>query len=655
MAAAVFGQGRAMALFRCIVAGVGMLAVALSNLGAKAENEAPSLEVTPTSIEGRTLSTSEPIYVLVRLKSGAEELSEISLSSFSNDSITASFEGQDPAGSVAKLSASSEYVWKLRVAPSKDGALAPANRIVNFTAAFHQGKKPQTLHYLFKDLKITPPPDSGAPSLDVEPATIEGRTVSLAEPIEVEVRLKAGDCDLTDIKLSSFSNDGIVSTIVGGAPDSVSRLAANAEHAWRLRLAPAEGGALAPAAISTNVIAAFTEARDEPRQRYLFKDIKISAPPTVTVPVLVDIEIKGSLDALSHERPGRLYVIATNKHSRAVQVAIPQVFGPKFVEFAGPAAGATAAVAYGDAKVFAYDVTATDQVVPGKYPIMVAVSVTAPEGLSGSLVKSQDVEVAVLGESELLTKVGAPSILFLPGLLFLLAWQLLWSVGKPKAERDAYEMTPTSGGFWVVAVTISLVCAFVYPFAILAVLRQNRDYLTGYGLKDFLYLFAMTLGSACVLFVFWLSLRWVAARVRELIAWWTVPATGEVPQETLRKLGWVGASILCKLAHPAAPPANATQRVFILEPWREPAFLWIAPALQVLETDNAPPEALNFLQQVRTGQITSAWTIYGWVKKGLKKGWWTLQWEPVGTLGGPRKDSTNDWPEAAGEQRRLIM
>ena len=157
----------------------------------------------------------------------------------------------------------------------------------------------------------------------------------------------------------------------------------------------------------------------------------------------------------------------TNKYSQGLEVTDIKISTPRFITAA--VAPTRLQIPYGEAGVVAVDVIVAKQIVPGKYPIVVVASLKTANGLSGSVVKSQEIDIGVLGESDLLSKIGAPSMLFLPGVLFLLAWQLLWSIGKTAAERTAYSLPPTVGGFWVVAVAIAFIVARLYPSIALAV------------------------------------------------------------------------------------------------------------------------------------------------------------------------------------------
>ena len=56
------------------------------------------------------------------------------------------------------------------------------------------------------------------PALEVIPAEVTTRTLPKDTPIAVEVRLKAGDAELSGISLSTFSNDGIVAELARETP-----------------------------------------------------------------------------------------------------------------------------------------------------------------------------------------------------------------------------------------------------------------------------------------------------------------------------------------------------------------------------------------------------------------------------------------------------
>src|ERR1700730_4162545 len=76
-----------------------------------------SLTVFPTTADGRIISATDPVDIRASFRAGDEQLSNIVLSAFSNDGITATVDGAEQAAAVPSLLAKGEHVWKLRLVP----------------------------------------------------------------------------------------------------------------------------------------------------------------------------------------------------------------------------------------------------------------------------------------------------------------------------------------------------------------------------------------------------------------------------------------------------------------------------------------------------------------------------------------------------------
>lgn len=492
--------------------------------------------------------------------------------------------------------------------------------------------------------------DKTAAALDLYPTSVDGRTISSNAPAFFFVRVKAGSLPLTDIRLSVFSNDGVAAA-VDGTPSSgsLTSLAADAEHAWKVKVTPVKGVVVAPGALSVHVTVAFQEGKDPVLQRYLFKELKITAPVAPTVPALAEIDFKGTLNALSHERPGQLFVTLTNKHSQTLEVASIEVSTPQFIKATPDKA--TVTLPYGETKVVRVDIKVEEQIVPGKYPIVVTAAVAAPDGLSSTVVKSQDVEINVLGESDILLKLGVPSLLFLPGVLFLLTWQLLWSFGKTAEQRQAYSMTATNTTFWVIAVALSIGAALAYPKIVFTILKDKRDFLVAYGLIDYMYVFGIAIGGATILFVVWLTAKAAVARWKAFMASQHLPTIDDRPEVIVTKLGRLKRSIVLPRARAAGGPA--AELVFVLEPWRDSTSIWIAPPAEMADGPNATAGSRNLMQDIVDGRQSDARSLAPILKEGRNQGWWTIEWQPVGPTIGPRKVLQANWSQLAAD--RLIV
>jgi hypothetical protein len=492
-------------------------------------------------------------------------------------------------------------------------------------------------------------------SLDLSPPSVAGRTVSDDEPVYFLVRLKAGSQDLSDITLSTFSNDGVAATVEPDTPASVAALPANAEQTWKIKVAPAKRGVFSPAALNVQVAVGYREGKDKPLQRYQFQTLSITAPGAVTVTPLAEIEFKGTLEALSHQRPGRLFVAIANKSSEALDVTDIKVSTSSYIKATPDKTQLK--LPYGSAEAVPVSIEVGDQIVPGKYPLVVVATLRTPAGLPGSVVKAQDVDIAVLGEADILSKIGAPSLLFLPGVLFLLTWQLLWSIGKTDDERKAYSLTVTTGGFWVIAVALSLVVArlypwvagYAYPWIAPGATGKRRDYLEAYGFYDYALLFALSIAAATVLHLAWLGIQ----KLQALHAAWVVrrntPAATDQPIDIVRKLARLGQTVLLPRAHPSA--GNANDIVYILDSWRNPPSVWVIPPARLDDGPQADANSRNLADDIQVGRIVEAARLHRLLVVGIESQWWTLQWQATVGISAPRNVAASSWTElpAAGD------
>jgi hypothetical protein len=117
-----------------------------------------------------------------------------------------------------------------------------------------------------------------------------------------------------------------------------------------------------------------------------------------------------------------------------------------------------------------------------------------------TLTTTSEIEVAVLGESIMLTAMGVPSFLLLPGFLALTTVAFLWNRIPSKIRRDKFSLVVSSPDFWLVAISLSVASAFLYP-QITKGMRQQRDYLNGYGLTDVVYVWMGSIVSGLIIFI----------------------------------------------------------------------------------------------------------------------------------------------------------
>jgi hypothetical protein len=130
--------------------------------------------------------------------------------------------------------------------------------------------------------------------------------------------------------------------------------------------------------------------------------------------------------------------------------------------------------------------------IPGRDIVSVPVVVTAPDTITpgtaallmdlrfdrgaGQAVAQADIAVAdqvtlgIPGLSDLKTVLQIPSLLFMPGVLIVLTWALIWNRhGWGAAVADnapKFPLSAPSPEFWVVSITLSLIVAATYPWVV---------------------------------------------------------------------------------------------------------------------------------------------------------------------------------------------
>ncbi|MCP4326892.1 MAG: hypothetical protein GY791_00435 [Alphaproteobacteria bacterium] len=506
-----------------------------------------------------------------------------------------------------------------------------------------------------------------AATLELIPSTIATATAVETEDIGARLRLRApAGATLGDIRLSSFSNDGIAVTVEGGAAAAeLASLAADDEHLWILQLKPTRPLAKAAHVVFEVVMNEHRQGKS-PIRRYLYATLQIDAPPATAVASLVAIEIKGDDTVLSRERPGTIYVVLKNQRARDLQVTEMRWFKPDFVDLwpdradcprdPPPAAAAPRTLAAHGSIVVPVLVCPREQVVPGKYTLLATAHVAADGVTLGALNASQAIEIGVLGESELLNLLGVPSLLLLPGFLLLITWRILQAV-RPSDGAGEFFLKPTEADFWAVAIALSLGFAFAYPWLTWLLLPGGeRNYLISYGLRDLVYVYSAAIVLGILTFGLWRLQAAIRAKLAAAELARTVPVAGDGEVDIVQKLAAAGGAIDLPLAH--LKNTAADQALFILSPWSSAETLWLAPPMRITIKDRFDkPEdqrdAYNALERITTDGDVDAAAAQSILSDGLARGWWNVAWSTVGAVNGPVQKKPDDI-ERLNRRRRLV-
>jgi hypothetical protein len=361
-------------------------------------------------------------------------------------------------------------------------------------------------------------------------------------------------------------------------------------------------------------------------------------------------------------------MVLTNQRDLAVEVTDIRWFGPGFIvlregsadcttENAPPAPATSRSLAPYEQAVLPILVCPEEQIVPGKYNLLASAKVTLDGTVLAALSASQAVEVGVLGESDLLNLLGVPSLLLLPGFLFLITLRILQvTLVAPVA---ATTLKPKEADFWAVAIALSLAFAFLYPWATEHLAPEGRrDYLVAYGLRDLVYVYAAAIVLGCLAFFVWRILVWCASLYRAWQLRRCVPQAGDDPVVILGKLVRAdsGFGLDLPAAHLQGTPA--TQQLLVLSPWSKGDTVWLTPPAELRIKDSFTDReesrrANNVLQRLIAAEDIDAATASRLIEDGKAKQWWSVEWVKVGAVDGPVAKAPDDLEHLHGRGRLL--
>jgi len=515
------------------------------------------------------------------------------------------------------------------------------------------------------------------PVLETVPAQIISN-LSPDAPFTLDVHLKSGAQALSHLTLATFSGDNIAVQLPADQVQ-VPQLAPDSDYAWSLHLTHV-GTLLGAAKLYVRVGFDSAEGRAASSHHLLYASVDIAPPSSISSPTLAKAEVVGGATSVSYGRPAQLLLQLTNQSSRNLRLASVSVFKPAFVGVSLGVAGldqaASAAEADGNQQqldlsalrlgevlpgqtaILPLTVQASSRVVPGQYTVMISAQVATGDLLQSAQV-SHEIDVVVLGESDLLKLIGVPSLLFLPGALCVTTLGLLLSMGLSSDDRKKQLLQPTEPAFWLLAIALSLFAALGYPW-LTGLWGQRRNYLVSYGLQDFTAIFAWAIAAGFLAWVIYLAARWL---VKQGKAWWIrqqVPQPDDQPLAILDKLSKLNLSVTCPQAYPSG--GTAADAVLVLEAWSTDTELWLAPpALLAVTLPREDPNyyvALDEQDKLTDGEVLAAKGVAEEVRAHLparaEGGWWSIEWRAIGAVAKPLKAKPAAWTVLPQRARLLV-
>lgn len=429
-------------------------------------------------------------------------------------------------------------------------------------------------------------------------------TTQTGRPSHVLLIVRNGGPDATGVTLNWLDPSP---ASVKPAADSFKPIALpqGADHAWPLTITTPVGAPASKVLFRVDYVAG-----KQPHINTAALDVANAAPTTADE--VASVEIKTTLESLDRQHSGLVYLLVTNKLPVPLTVANVTAAGPDFVEFTAPAKPVI--IPARQQIPIKVVVAAKDRVRTGKYLLLFAAQLRWSDGdqfQTARVVTTQQTQVGVVGESAVLTLLGVPSFLLIPGFLIVLTIATLWKFRKPVGAGD-FPLEVGKPDFWVIAITISIAVAFIYPHA------GGVDYLSGtYGLQDVVWIWvaSLVIGSVVYgIYTGWRSLRQA----------WRVPTENDSQPTIVAKVARQRLEL--QLPRYAFGQGASAYTGFLIQPRQAGAAnVWFAPRilvsvkenvadgqklLKTLEAENNPKRLAKMLHQ-RRHDLTFAWEAGG--------------------------------------------
>jgi hypothetical protein len=372
--------------------------------------------------------------------------------------------------------------------------------------------------------------------------------------------------------------------------------------------------------------------------------LELAGPATEAAEKVVDVQIETTLGALTEQQPGEVFVIIKNISNTPVRVTDVLPGGPEFITFQTAGLDQDVTLEPGQSQAVPVTVRARNVVRPGKHLLLFDVHLAwerQGRDRTGNLILPHEIEVGVLGEAEILKALAVPSFLFLPGFLMVASVGLLWKLSRSEREFPLKLGDPE---FWLVAITLSILMALVYPWATQVLTGARRNYLEGYGLLDVIQVWLSSILLAALAYVGVLGTRNLVSRlidwVRTVKRQRRTPSPDDSPLSLLKKLHRQNLGVWLERVN--LKIEGTDHFAFILEPPnREAERLWVGPVIVVEWLEGADVE-LRMQVDRQLGEKGSAATLAGLLKRGHQAGALRISWKTTSKLDKPYLADKND-------------
>lgn len=381
---------------------------------------------------------------------------------------------------------------------------------------------------------------------------------------------------LQNVRLSWFTNAGVkVTNTLLPLPTLVPA----GQYVWTVQIASSGNGSL-PGPIQFRIdYSRQVQGQVGSVDRVAFGTLMVQSE-VVIQPIAV--QVLTSLVSLDEQHSGFMYLQITNNSDYTVTLE-PFItrettpYKPDFIQLDPEKNLDKQTIPPHQQRTIQVKVSAANTVQTGKQTLVFEIPFQW-NGHQGNVVASQQIDVGVLGESQLLTLLGLPSLLLLPGFLVLITLRILrpWIEHKKPDELNPKLTTPE---FWFWAIIISILVGLLYPYVSKIFLTMSRNYLGlgPYGLLDIVYVWIGSVALTTVAYLLWFGItqfyKWIWLKDYTL-------SENDLPVDVLRKLERRHYDI----ARPYVTVKfdGDEKRAFLLEPYdANKDELWASPAIVV--------------------------------------------------------------------------
>jgi hypothetical protein len=373
--------------------------------------------------------------------------------------------------------------------------------------------------------------------------------------------------------------------------------------------------------------------------REVFVPLEVKSREADVIEKVAEVVVKTSSTLLNEQRPSKVYLVITNKSNQEIRVNDITPKGPSFIR--GDPEVKSFKIGPRDSFTVPIKIAVTDVVTPGKHLLLFDVPIEWGQGehtQKANLVTSQEFDVGILGESEVLTALGVPSFLLLPGFLMVVTFALLTKIGKSETlQGESLLKAGTNPYLWVIAITLSGVMAFlIYPTFTKWLLKVRRDYLVGYGLYDVILVWLTSIFTGLAAWI-------LVGVIKRFWAWLFTPSADDDAEAILRKLYLQGLGV--RLEQIDLTLSGNSSKAFLLQRRkRKREKIWVGPFIEIqwLKEDSAlktsideclKPQNENLLARLK---LLVQWLKLAWFfRKGRRQHELTVRWK-VNSLSEPQ-------------------